>query len=282
MMTVNDLLALDLPAQEFKAACYMLTHVDGDVVLMDTANIAALLHCSTATARRVIANLVEIGLFVRTSRGVFLLQDPNKKRSQVSGTTDERSLVSDLRLVYVASNVDSSTSALVETNVSTNLGGFAPMKGGIVMPIEYDEGEGLFGVGMSEPRKEAKRHSRKKNLKFHRLTPREEWDMAFVAREFRHQMFLSRPDILGGGTDSRALVTVLSMWKNDHGLTVLDAAAAVDMFFSDTTTVSQLKETPKPYSVFLRFLQDRYRILLASTVSDDWLASLDAQMEDFK
>lgn len=284
MYTVNDLLKMDLAPAEFKAACFMLTREEYGVVRIETSSIADLLNCSPATARRVLANLVETGLFTRSSRGVFMVLDGSNKRSLVSDSATERSLVSETRLVYVDDMVDMSTGLEEETDVSSSRGASAPedrvrVK---VMRFNYDDGDDLAGVGKSDDRPTAARtrQSRKRDLKFHRLTSREDWDVSFVVKEFRHRMSSARPDILGGGVDSRAMNTVLRMWQRDHGLSVLDMATAVDIFFENADLVAGLKETPGPWRVYLSFLQEQYRTITAANIDDDWLASLDAQMQE--
>ena len=151
-----------------------------------------------------------------------------------------------------------------------------------MVSIDYDDGEGLFGVGMTEPKKERARAKRKKDLNFHRLVPRDQWDVTFVVKEFRHMMYLKRPDILGIGVDSKSMATALNIWRRDHDLQIADIITAMDLFFEGDTP-SMLRETPKPYTVFLRFLQDQYRsILAAASLDDKWLNSLEDQMEDFR
>lgn len=281
MTTVNDLLAMDLPPMEFKAACFMLTHDDHGVVRMETQMVADVLKVAPSTARKVIANLVEIGLFTRPSRGVFLTTE----RSVESVSTDERSVASDLRYVQVADIATMSYGSKEEPDGSSFSGGSAPVKGmkGVqIMPIDYDEGDDLGGIGfIGERPAKTKPSRRKRDLKYHRLTPRDKWDMAYVVKEFRHRMTLERPDILGVGVDSRSFLVVLNTWGRDHDLSPQDAATAVDLFF-DSDIVQTLKETPAPYKVFLQFLQDQYRTILSSTLDDDWIASLDKQLEDFR
>jgi len=152
------------------------------------------------------------------------------------------------------------------------------------VPIYYetDDGENLAGVGRTEKRSHRERMTRAERraaLKYHRLTPRDQWSVAHVVKEFRHRMATARPDILGGGTDGSTMTVVLQKWSKDHGLSVTDMATAVDRFFEDIETVTSLTETPPAYKRFLHFLQQNYREITREEISDDWVSSLDAQME---
>ena len=283
---IKDLFALGLTSQEFHAAAYMLGHARFGRIDMPTSNIAEVLQCSEVTARRVLVKLVEIGLFIRPSRGVFFVEKVQPKRSPVIVSTDKRSPVIENKYVYVDDIVTITTSKLVEPNGSTNLGGCAPLMGKMkvrIMPIEYDDGEHLGGVGKPDTptAKENRRAKRKRDLTFHRLVPRDQWDTAFVVKEFRHRMAISRPDILGGGVNGHTMLTVLRTWERDNGLSVQDMATAVDQFFDSSGMVPTLSEKPHAYRVFLSYLQGQYRTILASDITDEWIDSLDKQMEDF-
>lgn len=284
MYTVNDLLKMGLAPAEFTAACFLCTRSQDGIIHVKTQEVADLLQVSYSKAAKVLAELVEKGIFLRPGRGVFAVHTVNTELSVVRDSGNKLSVQRVLRSVYVDDMVDMSTRLEEETDVSSSRGASAPedrvrVK---VMRFSYDDGDDLAGVGKSEDRPTAARTraDRKRDLKFHRLTPRDQWDATFVVKEFRHRMAYARPDILGGGVEGRNMITVLRMWERDHGLSVLDMATAVDMFFDNTDLVAGLKETPQPYRVYLRFLQEQYRTITAANIDDDWLASLDAQMEE--
>lgn len=284
MLSVEPLLHMGLSPQQFMAACVLLESLDGDTAQASIEDVASALGSSYSTAARVVNSLVEIGVFLRPMRGVILLPQLSPVRVQTSNDVDT-TLTGENSKYVQQTRVTSShmTLALEEPNGSSNLGAAPPTTKGIhIMPISIDDGDDLGGVGMTEPRKIApKKRPRKEIVKFHRLTPREQWDMTLVAKEFRHRLTLARPDILGGAGDGKSLTAALNKWQQDHGLTPMIAADAVDSFF-DSDVVSTLKESPSPYQVFLRFLQKNYRSIARSDIDDDWLSSLDDQMEAFK
>lgn len=284
MYTVNDLLTLRLTPNEFMAATYILTQTQEGTARISPENVAKVLGCSYPTAVRVVSSLVEKGVFSRPKRGILEVHTVKDERSPVI-VADEVTITSDRsRVSHVVDMVDMRHVSLVEPDGSTNSGG-TPQSAvqktmGKIMPISYDDGDDLGGFGLTEPRTQQKtRTQRKRELKFHRLVPREDWQMAHVVREFRMRLVHARPDILGG-TDGHRMQAALSTWKSDHGLTPQDAATAVDMFFDTPALVADLKENPAAYKYFLRFLQTQYRAIQASEVTDDWLDSLDKQLEE--
>jgi hypothetical protein len=146
-----------------------------------------------------------------------------------------------------------------------------------MVKIDYDDGDHLSGVGLTEPKSQPKKT--KQDIRFHRLIPKDQWDTRIFVKEFRQRLYETRPDILGGGTDSRDMTIVLNLWRKNHGLSMPDMLTAMDLFFAEQAKT--LRETPKPYKVFLKFLQNQYRGIMSSD-DDDWLESLDDQLEDFR
>lgn len=284
MISINELLDLDLTPMEFKTACWLLTVEQAGVIHATSAETAAALSCSEPTSRRVLAELVRKGVFVRLRRGAFAVRVNDHERAKT--ITDDRkgSPVIPPKYVYV-DYMAVSHKSLVEPNGSTNSGGFAPVKGEEQQDMgRYDyetEGDDIGGIGLTEERPATRVKSRKEDLKFHRLTPRSEWDMMFVAKEFRHRVLTDRRDLLGGGRiDTRRLNVVLRKWQRDHGLTPQQAADMVDQFFTDPDRVTALG-THDPLGVLLRFMQDTFPTLLASEITDDWLDELDEQVGRF-
>ena len=284
-MTVDELLSMGLTPVEFTAACVMLTRADGDVVRASVDQIAGTMNCSRSTAHRAVQNLISRGLFQRVANGVYLVHGVKAKvpptGQEVPPVGQKVSPAGQRGYVY-QDDMTTSRHMSIEEPKGSSISGGTPLKGmERELPNNYiDDGDGLFGVGRTSPPPARKtRHSRKRDLKYHRLTPREQWTVAFVAKEFRHRMTLARPDILGGGVDGASLTKVLNLWHREHDLSVEDMVTAVDLFFENAETIAALSETPAPYRIFLRFLQTQYRSITASQITDDWIASLDAQME---
>jgi hypothetical protein len=123
--TVNDLFPLNLPPAEFKTACYMLAVAQGDLVRIDTKVLADSMGCSLATTRRTISSLVKVGLFRRTSRGVYLVQNVEAERSLVSDSSQKRSNMSVLSTLDTTSTT-STVDSLVEPKGSTSSGALPP------------------------------------------------------------------------------------------------------------------------------------------------------------
>lgn len=250
--TVVDLLSLGLDPQAFMATCYVLTQADGDLARVPTKNIAAVLQCDDRTARRVVERLVEAGVLARIERGIYRICLDGER----SLVTEERSLVTEERYVY--SHMASKAMTVLTPN-GVNTGGYAPAKGENRrnMPIEYDTGDHLGGIGMTEPRVQPQRQ--RKDAKppgMHREVPREQWNMRFVAKEFRHRLHLDCRDknlYHGGGSDE--LVKVLKIWEGQHGLTPVIAAALVDDFFADSREVSRISNEVPAWRQFLEYLK---------------------------
>lgn len=283
MISINELLDLDLTPMQFKTACWLLTREREGVIYATSPEAAEALSCSVPTAKRVLAELVGKGVFVRLRRGSLAVRARDHERSKRITDEPKGSPVIPPKYVYV-DYMAVSHKSLVEPNGSTNSGGFAPVKGMKKKLGRYDyetEGDDIGGVGLTEDRPVPRRRSRKDDLKFHRLTPREEWDMVFVAKEFRHRVLTDRRDLLGGGRiETRRLAAVLNKWRLDHGLTPEQAVDMVDQFFTDPDRVTALG-THDPLGVLLRFMQDTYPVLVASEITDAWLDELDEQVGRF-
>ena len=99
--------------------------------------------------------------------------------------------------------------------------------------LKYDyesEGSDIGVVGRTGPAPSLpERSTRKHDLKVHRTIPREKWDEAFVAREFRHRMVLECPDLRDVGVASRNLIRDLHDFRSNYGITVATMATAVDL-----------------------------------------------------
>ena len=288
MTTVNDLLIKGLTPQEFMAACVLLTYENDGVIRVRIEDVAALMSVSRATAHRSIQGIVEKGILIRCGNGVYALpaahQGISQVRQEIPPVRQEISQVRQKGYVYKDDKTTSDHRSIREPNGSLISRG-TPEKGmKLIVPIFYetDDGDHLAGVGRPENhlhRKRPTRAERRETLKYHRLTPREQWSIAHVVKEFRHRMTSVRPDLLGGGTDGANMTIVLQKWSKDHGLAIMDMATAVDRFFEDADQIASLTETPPAYRRFLSFLQQNYREITRSQVSDDWVISLDAQME---
>lgn len=287
-MTVDDLLGMGLNPREFMASCVLLSRSEGTLVTVSVQELSEVLGCSYSMAAKTVAKLVEIGLFVRPARGTLLIRELSPVRVQEPSTLRGESSW----LVSGDDMVDMSTWTKEEPDGSSFLGGVAPIppsSGGTrkkvsIIPIEYDEPDPEVGIGrlpgdVPAPRR---RRTRREEMKFHRLTPVEDWDVGHVVKEFRHRMTLARPDILGVGGNSKNLSAALSTWSLDHGLAVRDMVTAVEMFFGNDDLVRGLSESPAPYRVFLSFLQSQYRGITAAEIDDDWLHDIDAQLEELR
>jgi len=288
MTSANELLNKGLTPQEFMAACIIFTHEREGVIRVRIEDVAASMSVSRATAHRFIQGIVDKGVLIRSINGVYAVPQEHQGVPQVrQEVPDMRQKVSPVRqkgYVYKDDMSTSDSGSLGEPNGSPTSRG-TPEKGTTrIVPIYYetDDGENLAGVGRTEKRSHRERMTRAERraaLKYHRLTPRDQWSVAHVVKEFRHRMATARPDILGGGTDGSTMTVVLQKWSKDHGLSVTDMATAVDRFFEDIETVTSLTETPPAYKRFLHFLQQNYREITREEISDDWVSSLDAQME---
>ena len=288
MTSVNDLLNKGLTPQEFMAACVLLTYENDGVIRVRIEDVAALMTVSRATAHRSIQGIVEKGILIRCGNGVYALpaahQGIPQVRQEVSLVRQEISQVRQTGYVEKADRTTSDHRSIREPNGSLISRG-TPEKGITrIVPIYYetDDGDHLAGVGRPENhlhRKRPTRAERRETLKYHRLTPRDKWSLAHVVKEFRHRMASERPDLLGGGTNGAEMTIVLQKWSKDHGLSIADMASAVDRFFEDAAIIASLTETPPAYRRFLSFLQHNYREITRSQVSDDWVTSLDTQME---
>lgn len=270
--TVVDLLSLGLDPQAFMTACYVLTQADGDLARVPTKNIAAVLNCDERTAQRVITRLIDAGVLTRIERGIYRvgLED------ETTPVSDEATPVSVERYVY--SHMASKAMTVLTPN-GVNTGGYAPAKGENrrSMPIEYDTGDHLGGIGMTEPRVQPTRQ--KKDAKppgMHREVPREQWNMRFVAKEFRHRLYLDCRDknlYHGGGNDE--LVKVLKIWEGQHGLTPVMAAALVDDFFADSREVARISNEVPAWRQFLEYLKRNVDRHQNTEDMNDYIASLE-------
>lgn len=282
--TVVDLLALGLDPQEFMTTCYVLTQADGDLARVPTKNIAAVLGCDERTARRVIGRLIEAGILTRIEKEIYrICLDESRTPMTEARTpmTEERSLVTEERYVY---SHMASKAMTVLTPIGVNTGGYAPAKGENrrSMPIEYDTGDHLGGVGMTEPRVQPTRQ--KKDSKppgMHREVPREQWNMRFVAKEFRHRLHLDCRDknlYHGGGNDE--LVKVLKIWEGQHGLTPVIAASIVDDFFADAREVSRISNETPAWRQFLEYLKRNVDRHTNAASLNDYIDSIEYDEED--
>jgi len=117
---------------------------------------------------------------------------------------------------------------------------------------------------------EAPSDDRKPIPRYHRKVPREQWTPGFLLKEWKHQMTLLRPDVINRGMDARAFNKVLKQYRTEHGVSVAEVAATMDLFFADRTQVAGLSNEVPAWKVFITYLKrhiDRVRAL-APTVSE--------------
>lgn len=286
-ITVNDLLLLRLDPQEFMAACYILTQTDHDLAVVKTSAIAQVVGVTDRQARRLVARLIEAGVLTRVQRGIYRVQHPGKgtgESAEKDTVVPERTGESVSGSVYSHMAIDDMATktpngVLVERS--------APVKGykilrGSIMPISYDDGDDLGGFGLTEPRRSASKRSPSKPPKFHREVPRSDWNMRYVAKEFRHQLqpHAMRLRLIGGGGDDK-LVKALMTWQGQYGVSVEDAATLVDDFFADPSETGRLCNEVDAWRQFLIYAKRNVDRLRDAVVDEDYLASLDAQEVPF-
>lgn len=274
-MDASDLFAYDLTPSEFMAACFMLACAREGVVRVRTAEIEAVLKCSRATAKRVVASLVDKGLFARPANEVFIV-NAGKSGSPMSPAGSPVSLagspMSPERYVYVADYGYRSSGPATDL-LRKSVGVQAPVKGDVELRYDYEsEGENLFGIGAIDRPAPKPKRNRRTEIKYHRTVPREDWDMTHVAKEFRHRLATARPD-LAMDSDTPRLLEVLRVWQGAYEVTPQEMAEAVDRFWEDP---SKVRPEPAPWRQFLQFAKVKTNRSVSGWTEEE-LAALDEE-----
>ena len=139
------------------------------------------------------------------------------------------------------------------------------------------------GIGRIEaPPKPTKRKPTKTVPSLHRQVPREEWDMNFVAKEFKHryQPIAMRRNLIGGGGDKQ-LGMILRKWQADYGLTPQQAATLCDDFFADEREVARISNDPPAFRQWLNYVKKNFDRVSASQITTADIERVEAQEVPF-
>ena len=153
------------------------------------------------------------------------------------------------------------------------------------------EGDDLGGPGLIEDRPPAKsRHRAKRRYKVpatHRDTPREDWTMDFVAKEFRLRLQKAKPltldnwrtaGVIGIGTGGNRMLLALKKWEFEYGITPQEAALLVDRFFDDPRQVSRIDNDIPAYRIFMEYLKRNIDGLRKRNVDPEFDAWIESQV----
>lgn len=282
-MTIRDLLAMGLTPQQFMAACFILDRAEGSLAVARTADVAEAVGLAPRQARRLVAGLIERGVLARIERGVYrvgheVLAEAQGLEDPVEAHEDpERSSMTAFTPVSSHMTNDMAT----KTPNGVLVGRSAPLKGykilkGFGMRRE-DHGDDLGGVGRTGQPPPSKPPSTPPQ--FHRVVPREDWNMNFVAKEFRHRLHPHRVrlNLVNGGGDNR-LPMALRKWQADHGLTPVQAATLVDDFFDDAVETARLGNGVDAWRHFLDYAKRNLDRVQARSVSADEVERIQSQV----
>lgn len=288
-ISVNDLLDMGLKPVDFKAACYVLTRSDHDLAVIPTKDIAAILDMTERQARRVIQSLIEAGLMTRVQRGVYRIHMPEERTSvSYEGTSGdhERTPVSVLLPVSSHMTIDlvTKTPNGVLVGRSAPPKGYTTTKGNTVADgYDADDVSDLGGVGhIRSADRPSKRRSRPATPQFHRSVPRSEWDMNFVAKEFRHRLhpFVVQRNLIGAG-GGKSLPAALRRWEAEYGLTPQEAATLCDDFFDDERQAARISNSVEAYRQWLQYIKENFDRVHIGDVEDADVARVASQEVPF-
>ena len=301
---IDDLLLLKLQPREFMVACTILSKLQDGVMRVTTEEVAQTIGSVYSTAAKSIVILIDMGVFTRPNRGSYLLGKLSVGRVFVEPPSPKLSVGRVLPVEPISTKLSvgrvlppklsvgrvswpiSSTSSkeasrsgsVSDPNGSLTSGASAGKR---TRKYDYEnEGSDIGVVGRTGPAPSLpERSTRKHDLKVHRTIPREKWDEAFVAKEFRHRMVLECPDIRDVGVDSKNLTRGLQGFRNNFGVTVATMATAVDLFF-DTGRAASLSVGDVPYRRFLAYLRDHTRSIEDTQVTPEEQAETKKAWED--
>ena len=250
-----DLFSLDLTPAEFMGMHFIM-RMGGRVT---GAEVAEALGVSPTTGKRVINDLIERGLLVRTGRGrLVVVLDPEGPPTDLEGP-----------LVDLSKLPTSSTTTnyvlVEETNVSSTRGLTPPLRGYreekfplADLPLgklTNDPPSGPADDLTEGPRRP--KPSSKKPSKFHRIDdPPETWTVSHVVKEFQIRAIQAFPKSLYP-TDGKHLSVSLYTAQRDHGVTVQQMLLAMDLFF-----LNEAQKVPsnfQPSRYYLKYLDTYLR-----------------------
>jgi len=280
-MNQNELLALRLTPEQFMAAAFILSREVNGQSYTRTLDLAVILQCSPATARRIVASLVDMGVLLRIIRGTYAIQNPNRVSEQRAPVSEQRAPVSE-KFTVSTSSTSKTYLALVSPNGLPK--GAPPLFKGIqIIKKEHplagwidDDADLHISGGWDAPKAKPTKRSRSVPVA-HRLIPRELWDMAFVAKEFRLRISqaVSARDLALLGSDGNKLLMTLKVWEVDYNLTPREAATLCDQFFDSKPFLSN---KVAPFRMYLEFMKRNIDQIRGKVLSEDFKTKVAEQV----
>lgn len=256
------------------ALCLMDCAEDDGRVMMRTADLAAEFGVTPRTMQTAIRELIDAAFMTRIVRGVYQIRVSAVSEERKT-SSEERKSVSEPGYVRTTSSSDitevpDGTSAAPSAEKSTK---------GITLVRYEDDGQGLAGVGQSETVKAEPRRQRRGVPDLHRSVPREDWTMAFVAKEVNHRLWQwqRRSGKTLAGSQTKNLTQALNTWALDYGVTPQEAATLCDRFFDDTAQTSRLGKNATVTAQFLQYVKVNLQNVRDIVVTDEYRESVMSQ-----
>jgi len=257
----------DLSPNEYMAYHYIQSRVVDSTSYTRTADLARVLNCSMATARRVVNSLIDLNLIKRVMRSVYSV---------------EPLVISDERLALIP-RVSSKANKLIDNSNPSNEvleGGKIHQESAGVLEVRYyDDSDDVAGIGKFDPPQTKSSH------KYHRTRPRSEWSMTDVGREFKLRLAQHnaanltaawKAPVIGVGVQAKELAAGLVGYKKRDGVTPQEAAQLLDEFFDSDYSKKIGNEVPA-HKMFLHYIKVNIDNLRARTVTSSAEAEIEGQ-----